>query len=281
MNATRAELQRRLAAEFDRRGWEYDLAVGPAIVDKALSQGAINVAALATGFPADARRRLRATRADVTDAISRAFSGVELGQPDVGTVGMRLLFVAAGPLDESRLRLDAEHRDIRSRIQSSTQRDQIEVEIVGAARATDLIDALNRTRPTILHLAGHGDQIGIALEDDHGMAADVSAQQLLRLVGSAPKSLRMVVMNTCDSASQARSLVNVVDASIGMTRSVGDDAARTFAAQLYSSLAEGITLAPAFDQARLQVRLAGLAGDDIPALFIRRGLDSNELAFAR
>jgi hypothetical protein len=91
----------------------------------------------------------------------------------------------------------------------------------------------------------------------------------------------MVVMNTCDSAFQARSLVKVVDASIGMTRSVGDEAARTFAAQLYASLAEGIPLARAFEQARLQVSFAGLAGDDIPALFIRRGLDSNDLAFAR
>lgn len=43
--------------------------------------------------------RVDPTGADVADAISRAFSGVEHGTPDVGTVGMRLLFVAAGPLE--------------------------------------------------------------------------------------------------------------------------------------------------------------------------------------
>jgi hypothetical protein len=245
----------------------------------ALRQGALDATTLARHLPADYRRRLRATRDDVADAISRAFSGVELGQADTG-MGMRLLFVAAGPMDEDRLRLDAEHRDIRRRIQSATWRDQITVEIVGAARATDLIDELNRTRPTILHLAGHGGQTGIALEDDHGMAVDVSTDQLQRLVRAAPTSLRMVVMNTCKSASQAHPMVKVVEASIGMTRSIGDDAARTFSAQLYSSLAEGVPLGNAFEQARLQVSLAGLPGDDIPSLFIRPGLKANGIVFA-
>src|SRR5205823_12851914 len=113
----------------------------------------------------------------------------------------------------------------------STARDQISVEFAGAARPTDLIDELNRTRPTILHLAGHGGVTGIALEDDRGMATDVSTDQLTRLIGTAEDSLRLVVMNTCESAHQAQPMSAKVDAAIGMTRSIGDDAARTFAAQ--------------------------------------------------
>jgi CHAT domain-containing protein len=275
---TRADLQRRLAAEFDRRGWEYDLLVGPALVDEVLRQSAVDPVALARIVSSDFRRGVRASADDVADAISRAFSGIVLDRsPGVG--GMRLLFVAADPEDAARLRLDAEHRDIRSRIRSSSSRDQVIVEFAGAARPTDLIDELNRTQPTILHLAGHGGVSGIALEDEHGMAVDVTTDQLKRLVATADDSLRLVVMNTCESAYQAQPMVQSVDAAIGMTRTIGDDAARTFAAQLYSSLAEGVPLYRAFEQARLQISLAGLPEDTTPALFVRTGVDPSSLVF--
>lgn len=278
MSVTRAELQRWLAAEFSRRGWEYDLSVGPAVVEGVLRSGVVDAVALAAVVPSDYRRRLRASTDDVADAIARAFSGVVL-DGEQGVPGMRLLFVAAGPDDELRLRLDAEHRDIRSRIRASTARDQISVEFAGAARPTDLIDELNRTRPTILHLAGHGGVTGIALEDDRGMAADVSTDQLKRLIGTAEDSLRLAVMNTCESAHQAQPMTATVDAAIGMTRSIGDDAARTFSAQLYSSLGEGVPLDRAFEQARLQISLAGLRDDRTPALFLRSGVAPQSLVF--
>ena len=50
--------------------------------------------------------------------------------------------------------------------------------------------------------------------------------------------------------------------------------------QLYPSLAEGVPIGRAFDQACLQVSLAGLSGDDTPDLFVRGGLDPNDLVFA-
>jgi hypothetical protein len=111
------------------------------------------------------------------------------------------------------------------------------------------------------------------------MAADVSTEQLKRLISTADDSLRLVVLNTCESAHQAQPIVESVDAAIGMTRSIGDDAAREFSAQLYSSLAEGVPLDRAFEQARLQISLAGHSGDTTPALFVRAGVDPKNLIF--
>lgn len=275
---TRAELQRRLAAEFSRRGWEYDLAIAPAVVDEILDRGEVDPAALARKAPVAFRRHNRASIQDVADAIKRALSD---SSPDrwPSATPMRLLFLAAGPLDEIRLRLDAEHRDIRDRIRAATARDQVLVEFAGAVRPTDIIDAMNRFTPTILHLAGHGGPTGVALEDDRGMAADVTTRQLVRLVGSAGDSLRLVVLNTCDSASQAKPIASVVDAAIGMNRSIGDEAARAFSSQLYSSLAEGVHVDRAFAQACLQISLAGIAEDTTPALFVRPGVDMESLRF--
>lgn len=275
---TRADLQRRLAAEFSRRGWEYDLTVAPGLVDEILDGRETNPAALARKVPVAFRSHNHASTQDVADAIERALSGVRKDAVARATP-MRLLFLAAGPLDETRLRLDAEHRDIRDRIRAATARDQVLVEFAGAVRPTDLIDALNRFQPTIVHLAGHGGPTGVALEDDEGMAADVTTNQLVRLVDSADDSLRLVVLNTCESASQAKPIASVVDSAIGMTRSIGDEAARTFASQLYSSLAEGVDLDRAFAQARLQISLAGLPEDTTPAMYVRQGIDSKNLRF--
>jgi hypothetical protein len=192
---------------------------------------------------------------------------------------MRVLFVAAGPADEPRLRLDAEHREVKSRIRSASARSDVVIETAFAARPTDLIDELNRFRPTVLHLAGHGGPTGIALEDEAGKASDVTTDQFVRLVAFADPVLRLVVLNTCESANQAAPIVDHIDAAIGMTRTVGDDAARAFAAQLYSSLAEGVPLERAFEQARLQISLAGFHEDKTPALFVRRGTRASDLTF--
>jgi len=270
-------IQRLLAEEFEHRGWTYDLGTGGRIAEAIAGLDSVDPSALASSVTLRSLARTAPTRADVAAAIANVLGRVPVERG--GRTGMRILFVAAGPSNEARLRLDAEHRDVRSRIRASTGRDQISLEPVLAARATDLIDELNRHRPNILHLAGHGGPTGIALEDESGRAADVSTDQLTRLVAVADPSLRLVVLNTCESAHQASPLVEHVDAAIGMTRSIGDAAARELSAQLYSSLAEGVALGRAFEQARLQVALAGLPEDQTPQLFLRRGVRADSIKF--
>jgi hypothetical protein len=278
-----AQVQRLLAAEFDRRGWEYDLVIGRSLAEEIIEKRELDASRLSRLVPIRSFARGQASRADIQDAIARVLSGLQLetagAMNGAQDVGMRILFVAAGPADEARLRLVAEHRDIRARIRSSTARDQVVLETALAARPTDLIDELNRYKPTILHLAGHGGPTGIALEDDTGNAVDVTSDQLSRLVASSHPDLRLVVLNTCESSHQAAPIVANVDAAIGMTREIGDDAARLFSAQLYSSLAEGVPLDRAFEQGKLQISLAGLDDDKTPALFVRRRVSASDLVF--
>jgi hypothetical protein len=278
-----AEIQRLLAAEFERRGWEYDLVVGRVISEEIAREGQFDASRLVRLVPSEFLARARATRAEVTDAIAKALSGLtpstERLAHDDQRAGMRVLFVAAGPADQTRLRLDAEHREIRNRIRSSTARAQVVLDTALAARPVDLIDELNRLKPSILHLAGHGGPTGIALENEAGDAVDVTTEQLSRLISTAPLSLRLVVLNTCESSHQARPIVAHIDAAIGMTREIGDDAARLFSAQLYSSLAEGVPLDRAFEQAKLQISLGGLDEDETPGLYTRRGMSGSDLIF--
>jgi hypothetical protein len=70
----RTELQRRLAAEFESRGWDYDLATVPAILDELEQKGSANPTRLAEAVSSDFLARNRATRGEVADVIAIAIA---------------------------------------------------------------------------------------------------------------------------------------------------------------------------------------------------------------
>ncbi|MDQ4144179.1 MAG: hypothetical protein M3198_10645 [Actinomycetota bacterium] len=74
-DATSAELQRLLAGEFERRGWEWDIATGRRIVEEIVGRGAVDAQRLAQGVPRTYLQRVCATRTDLADAIERAVGG--------------------------------------------------------------------------------------------------------------------------------------------------------------------------------------------------------------
>lgn len=77
-DSTPAELQRLLAAEFDRQGWEYDLSVGRQLVDEIERRGEVDGRKLTHSLPAEFFERNRTSRADVAAAIERAVGGQTL-----------------------------------------------------------------------------------------------------------------------------------------------------------------------------------------------------------
>lgn len=70
-----------------------------------------------------------------------------------------------------------------------------------------------------------------------------------------------------------------VVAVIGMQASVSDEASLAFAAQPYSSIGIGHSLATAFNQAATAVALAAPGEINTPKLRLRGGLDAEEIFF--
>ncbi len=80
-----------------------------------------------------------------------------------------VLIVAASPLDQDRLRLGAEVRDIRHALQRSRNREHWKIESNEAATVDDLRQALLDLRPSVLHFSGHGGDEGCALKTQMGI----------------------------------------------------------------------------------------------------------------
>lgn len=193
-----------------------------------------------------------------------------------------VLFLAANPSDTIPLRLDEEARAIQEKIRLSEYRDSIQFESRWATRASDILQAINETNPTVIHFSGHGTNTGkLVLQNPDGSPNLVSADSISAAIATASSTIRLIFFNTCFSENQASSVVAHIEAAIGTSDSITDEAARTFAAQLYSSIGFGHSLQKAFDQAKAELLLEGIQGKDIPQLYHRFDVDTEAMILVK
>lgn len=193
-----------------------------------------------------------------------------------------VLFMASNPVDQIQLKLDEEARSIFGMIQKSKHRDSVNFESCWALQTVDLLHAINEFKPTIVHFSGHGsDNDEILFQTYNGMTRLVNKEAIVQTMTTSSDSIRLVFFNTCFSYNQAKAISESVEAAIGMNNSIDDDAARIFSSQFYSAIGFGLSVGQAFQQARSALMLEGIKEEDTPELFIREGLDKNEIILVR
>ena len=70
-------------------------------------------------------------------------------------------------VQQQKLKLEKEAREIHESIQKSLKRDSISFETRWATRVTDLLQFINEVNPTILHFSGHGTSDGKLVFQDN------------------------------------------------------------------------------------------------------------------
>ena len=195
---------------------------------------------------------------------------------------INVVFFASNPIDATQLRLDEEARAIAETIRKSKHRDAVKLESCWAVRPEDVIQALNEFSPAIVHFSGHGsDQNEIVFQGDDGKAFFVSMEAIVQTMMASSEGIRLAFFNTCHSHNQAKAVVEHVEAAIGMNTSIGDEAARVFASQFYSSVGFGFSVKKAFEQAKALLMLKGIPEQNTPELFVRDGMDAEELIIVK
>ena len=181
------------------------------------------------------------------------------------------------------------------------ERERIELIAVPATRPGDLLDSLNEYKPAIVQFSGHGikggnvdaagPQSGVAgnrdfispaglgeghivLVGEDGLPRPVSKTGLVSLFRLRHDIVKIVVLNACYTRGQAEAIAEHVDCVIGTDQGIKDEAVRVFAARFYRSLAEGNSVATAFEEARIELELQGFEDQAaIPRLFHRKDVD--------
>jgi len=191
-----------------------------------------------------------------------------------------ILFLAANPKDQDPLRLGEEVRTIDEQLRLAQHRDRFNLEQQWAVRTGDILAAMRRYKPDIVHFSGHGSAGGnLIFEDVSGATKEVSAAALGEMF-RVLKGVRCVVMNACWSDKHAGAIAKSVDCVIGMSRAVSDAAAMGFAAGFYGSLGDGLSVGEAFDQGKLQIMLDGGDEQKTPRLKSRAGVAAETVKFA-
>jgi len=166
------------------------------------------------------------------------------------------------------LRIDREAREIDLKVQASAFRDHIELRSTQATQVRDLIDALNRHEPDVVHFSGHGAERELLFEGPDGTPLALSGEQLATLLQTAPRRIRLMVFNACNSAAQAEAATEWAEFAVGMEQPISDEAAKEWAGQFYGSLASGQTVARAYAQATAHAAaLTSAASVGEPRLF--------------
>jgi hypothetical protein len=181
---------------------------------------------------------------------------------------LRVLILGAASAGD--LRIGREQKRIRSAVESALHRDHIILDVRPAATTKDLLDGITKFRPHVVHFSGHSNHDLIVFEDeldDHHDGVIVTARAFASAISATDDPPLLVLLNSCNSASQIDELVKrVVPFAIGMSDEIDDGDAIAYAAQFYAAVANGQSIRSAHLSAQAALELAGLSGKELPTL---------------
>jgi hypothetical protein len=185
------------------------------------------------------------------------------GARPIGKKGMRMirkvLLLSASPVDQSRLRIDEEYRDLDEKLKlvRDPQHD-VQIKLSLAVRTDQIQDAILNEKPEILHFSGHGDTGKLIFENKMGETAEVSATAIAELVELNKDCIRCVVLSACYSDVVGKMIKPHVDCVIGCTGSIADSAAISFARGFYRGIANGRAFHDAYRLAVNEIKVSGM-----------------------
>ena len=207
-------------------------------------------------------------------------------QPLTVTPPLRILGMTASPQGLEELDIEREKQRVESALEDLRTTGAIELTWLEGQTAYDLQRAMQGGPWHIFHFIGHGgfnsstDEGLISLVDDEGRADYLSATHVGRLLADH-RSLRLVVLNSCEGAkgskrdifsSTAAILVRRgIPAVLAMQYEITDRAAITLSKVFYEALVDGAPVDRAVSEARKTISLG--AGNTVewgtPVLYMR------------
>jgi hypothetical protein len=190
---------------------------------------------------------------------------------------IRILFLSANPWTTSRILVDEEEREIFERLQEGPYRDKFEFHRHAAIRPIDLQRLLMTYEPHIVHFSVHGSkQHKMILGGKPGKGKQVDRDGLVQMFALYKSHVRLVVLNACFTRTQALSLSEVIDYTVGAERGIGDKEGVAFAGAFYRALGFGKSVKAAFESAIAELAIVRMPRTRGLGLFVRNGVNKKD-----
>ncbi len=187
---------------------------------------------------------------------------------------LRILYGTATPQGD--LRVSQEIRRVKSAVAAALHRDLVDIEHAPDITADDLLNYLTTFQPHVIHFSGHANEDVLVFDDgsvEGGQERTIPIELFMRAVTAPDRKPALVVLNACESAVNLEALLAGVPMAIGMSASVGDADAITFATRFYRAVADGQSIESALTIARVDMEMNGLPDHDLPTLITAPGID--------
>ena len=179
---------------------------------------------------------------------------------------IKILFLAADPINEVRLLLTEEHDRIKEEL-FRAQSSGFIMEARMATRPSDMIRAIHDINPDIVHFSGHGTTKGeLCFLNNNNESEPIPPDALATLFKLISDRVECVVLNACYADSQAKIIAQYIDYVIGMKNRISDDAAILFSVGFYRALCVGNSYDKAFDFGKLEIQMNSFSESEIPKL---------------
>jgi GTPase SAR1 family protein len=177
----------------------------------------------------------------------------------------KILFIAANPDDTTRINIGKEHRRITEELQRGKERDQYEfLNPMLDVTISGLLGAIN-AKPNIVHFSGHGSTNGIFITDENNpsQAILIPTVALKAFFKQLKGSTEIVLLNSCYSAEQAKTISLFGIYVVGNNTKITDKAAIAFSIGFYTGKAAGESFEKSFEYGRIALLAADPLADDI------------------
>jgi hypothetical protein len=191
-----------------------------------------------------------------------------------------ILFTSANPVGSSPLTVSVDAREIAEGVGHPAFLTTFAVRTAHCGTPSELREALDRFRPTVLHFLGHGTTDGLFFSGPDALPRLVGTAEAAQVFKGLTTPVRLVVLSACYNPAQMDVLCRYGEAVVAIEGSFSDAATRVFSSVLYMHLADGCPIPFAFEQARTAVSVSS-PGDaaDRTHLRVREGISPRAVVF--
>merc|ERR1711865_845940 len=133
----------------------------------------------------------------------------------------------------------SEQLDIDSELlvlQQSVSERGVDIDVL-TATTDNLLSMLSTNKHEVLHISCHCTENQLVFEDEHSSCHLISSTTLSKAFRNRGRHVRLVVLNSCNSAAIAQQLIGTNRAAIGTRGAVKDELSAYFTQHLYMSIA--------------------------------------------